>query len=175
MKETGTQETAIQADDDAGRYRFFLVESNTALTAFSKVLGRLFNYPNKSSKHNDSIRNSKKGFKLNDPAAFNESLAPQRYRIPARAILPPLSQIDTETFTTRSDKEEEVFQCPNETVVKVYVDGPEAKEEFMKVYIDNEPTQLITQDEESEWRYLPLKKKAIKHSVVSEKLRKLLK
>lgn len=162
-----TRESAIQADDDdySNNYKYMMIETDTILNAFNKAMGKFFNFPNnRTSRQCETIRSSRKGFRLNEPAAFHENLPPHRSYIPAKAILPPLSKID-------KLYNEEVFRFSNETVVQIYVDGPEEKkEEFMKVYLDNEPTQQIVQSEESEWRLLPMRKTTAIESKVIETL-----
>lgn len=145
------QETGIQAEDDDPEEdnSCTLLRAESILNVFNRLIGRFFYFPSKPSRVCESIRKSRKSFRLNDPEAFNESLTQMRTCVSSRAILPPLSQ----KLILNSDDEEEMYYFP-EKIVKVYTDSAGTKEELMRVHIDNEPTQRIVQREESEWKIL---------------------
>lgn len=169
-------DTIIQVDvideSDTSSRRFLLFKADSILNAFSRVFGKIFNIPIKTDQ---SIRSSRKSFKLNDPTAFNKNVTQRRPYIPARAILPPLCNktlLATRKFITSVDEEEEVFCVLNannekEDVVKVYIGDPKNKQEIMKVYVDNDPPKQIVQRERSTWRLIPIRKRSNKIVKVS--------
>lgn len=155
-------------DDD---YNYLLMKTDSILNTFNKLLGKVFVNPIASTSKQvtfvcEPIRNSRKSFRLNEPAAFNETFNQRRPYVPARAILSltPNKPSDMQRrFITTADDEVEVFCIlnnginDNETVVTVYGSDSDDDDEIMKVYVDNAPPKMLVQREQSTWKLIPLK------------------
>lgn len=167
------KESSAQADDDQPRssYSFLLMKTESIVDTLNKFVSKLLNLPCQQERSYETLRSSRKSFRLNDPAAFTENLTHHRPYVPAKAILPPLSARTTTEKTTKfvtlNDEEKEIFcvysvgvKNEKNMMIKVYADGSKHKQEIMKVYMDNEPPTKIVQSAKSAWKLVPLKEQS---------------